>query len=232
MSRVGNEFDYQKVKLIAITKPVSDDFVESSTAENLISYCARVSNPSNQTNFDSAPNLLKYCMIHDHWSIFEMAHAVLEIQTTRDIGRQILRHRSFSFQEFSTRYAEVDQSLDFIREARLQDMKNRQNSIELNSEDLNHVSIASNFFISQQIVWDQAMKFYKQALKDGIAKEQARSLLPEGLTMSRMYMAGSLRSWIHYCALRMENGTQKEHIDIATKCYNILSQEFSFMKEV
>lgn len=225
-------FDYQKVKLIAITKPVSDDFVQNSTAENLISYCARVSNPSNQTNFDSAPKLLKYCMTHDHWSIFEMAHAVLEIQTTRDIGRQILRHRSFSFQEFSTRYAEVNQSLDFIREARLQDMKNRQNSIELNENDLNHASIASNFFISQQIVWDKAMKFYKQALEDGIAKEQARSLLPEGLTMSRMYMAGSLRSWIHYCTLRMENGTQKEHIDIATKCYEILSNEFPFMKEI
>ena len=224
-------FDYQKVKLIGITKPVSDDFVMNSSAENLISYCARVSNPSNQTNYDSAPKLLKYCMNNDHWSIFEMVNIVMEIQTTRDIGRQILRHRSFSFQEFSTRYAEVDGNLDFIREARLQDTKNRQNSIELDNT-VEHASLASNFFISQQIVWDKAIKFYKQALSEGIAKEQARSLLPEGLTMSRMYMNGTLRSWIHYCNLRMENGTQKEHIDIATKCYNILVEEFPFMKEI
>ncbi len=224
-------FDYQKVKLIGITKPVSDDFVMNSSAENLISYCARVSNPSNQTNYDSAPKLLKYCMNNDHWSIFEMVNIVMSIETTRDIGRQILRHRSFSFQEFSTRYAEVDGNLDFIREARLQDTKNRQNSIELN-DTVEHASIASNFFISQHIVWDKAIKFYKQALSEGIAKEQARSLLPEGLTMSRMYMNGTLRSWIHYCNLRMENGTQKEHIDIATKCYNILVEEFPFMKEI
>jgi thymidylate synthase (FAD) len=161
-----------------------------------------------------------------HWSPFEMVHIVMEIQTTRDIGRQILRHRSFSFQEFSQRYAEV-QEMSEPREARLQDTKNRQNSIETDNNDLQN-----SWNLVQNEMLLAAKTYYDWAIKNGIAKELARAVLPEGLTMSRMYMSGSLRSWIHYCELRMANGTQKEHRELATQCWNIITEQFPSLKTV
>lgn len=213
------------VKLIGITKPVGLDFVRDATAENLIAYCARVSNPANQENPD-AERLLKYCIKNSHWSIFEMVHVVMEINATRDIARQILRHRSFSFQEFSQRYAEVQEMSD-PRETRLQDNKNRQNSIETDDQDLQ-----KTWRMKQHQIIHETNLAYKWAIQNGIAKEVARAVLPEGLTMSRMYMAGSLRSWIHYCDLRMTNGTQKEHREIATDCWNIIKREFPSLHSV
>ena len=216
------------VKLIAISKPVSDDFVQDSNAENLIAYCARVSNLSNQNNSETAEKLLKYCMKNQHWSIFEMAHLVMEVNTTRDIARQILRHRSFSFQEFSQRYAYADASqLGFtVREARLQDKKNRQNSIETTDEDLQRT-----WRLKQDQLLHESKLAYKWAIDNGIAKEQARSILPEGNTNSRLYLSGTLRTWYHYCQLRMGEGTQKEHREIAKECWNILCDQFKFLKE-
>lgn len=213
-------FEHQKVRLIGVTKGELD-------GEDIISYCARVSNPKNQENFDTAPKLLKYLMNNSHWSPMEMVSITLEIETTRDIGRQILRHRSFSFQEFSQRYAEKLERFpsDDYRECRLQDTKNRQNSIDTNDDML-----AANWLAAQIKVENAAKAAYEWALANGIAKEQARVVLPEGLTMSRMYMAGTLRSWIHYCELRRGNGTQKEHRDIAEKCWKILQNEFPFLK--
>lgn len=220
-------FDYQKVKLVAITKPVIE---ECENAQDLIAYCARVSNPANQTNTDTAAKLLKYCIDHQHWSIFEMVHAVIEINTTRDIARQILRHRSFSFQEFSQRYADASQ-LGFVnRDTRLQDTKNRQNSIHIDHYNDEHESLNRSWQMKQEQLQHETMLAYKWALDNGVAKEQARAVLPEGMTMSRMYMTGSLRSWITYCNLRMANGTQLEHQDVAEKCWTILSKEFDFMK--
>ena len=218
------------VKLIGVTKPTivtsaGDGEGDSVTAEQLIAYCARVSNPANQDNPDSE-KLLKYLVKNKHWSPFEMVHVIMEIQTTRDIGRQILRHRSFSFQEFSQRYAAVQEMSD-PREARLQDQKNRQNSIETDNDKLTEVWEAY-----QRNVIRYARTTYDWAIKNGIAKEQARIILPEGLTMSRMYMSGSLRSWIHYCELRMGNGTQKEHREIATQCWNIITEQFPSLKNV
>lgn len=220
-------FDYQKVKLVALTQPTPEMMLTFTDASGLISYCARVSNPKNQTNLDTAGKLLSYCIRNQHWSVFEMAHAVMEIETTRDIARQILRHRSFSFQEFSQRYAAVDTSSFSLREARLQDSKNRQNSIETKDK-----ALSSAWEQLQHDVLYHVKHAYQWAIDNGIAKEQARSVLPEGLTMSKMYMSGSLRSWIHYCQLRMQNGTQKEHIDIAEKCWEVLSKEFLFLKEL
>ena len=214
------------VKLIGVTKPtlkVEDDL--NMSAEGLIAYCARVSNPANQDNPDSE-RLLKYLVKNKHWSPFEMVHIVMEIQTTRDIGRQILRHRSFSFQEFSQRYAEV-QEMSEPREARLQDTKNRQNSIETDNDDLQN-----SWNLVQNEMLLAAKTYYDWAIKNGIAKEVARSVLPEGLTMSRMYMSGTLRSWIHYCELRMANGTQKEHRELATQCWNIITEQFPSLKTV
>ena len=214
------------VRLIGVTQPnitIFDDLKLS--AEGLIAYCARVSNPANQDNPDSE-KLLKYLVKHKHWSPFEMVHLVMEIQTTRDIARQILRHRSFSFQEFSQRYAEV-QNMSEPREARLQDQKNRQNSIETENTDL----IAQWEKIQNDLMVNST-KAYVWAIENGIAKEQARVVLPEGLTQSRMYMSGSLRSWIHYCELRMGNGTQKEHREIATQCWEIITKEFPSLKNV
>ena len=211
------------VRLVSITKPTDDDL---ETPEELVAYCARVSNPSNQLNNETASKLLDYCRRHDHWSIFEMVDATMEIECARDIGRKILRHRTFNFQEFSQRYAEAQ---DFTwREPRLQDQKNRQNSISGVDHDTER--------LWQEIQTDVlilAKKHYKWALGNGIAKEVARTILPEGLTMSRMYMKGSLRSWIHYCDLRMGNGTQKEHRLIAEKCWEILHKAFPtvFKKE-
>jgi thymidylate synthase (FAD) len=199
--------------------------IPQMTAEQLIAYCARVSNPANQDNPDSE-RLLKYLVKNKHWSPFEMVHIVMEINTTRDIARQILRHRSFSFQEFSQRYAEV-QEMSAPREARLQDTKNRQNSIETQDEE-----IGDNWYSWQEEVLDMSERAYHWAIANGIAKEVARSVLPEGLTNSRMYMSGSLRSWIHYCELRMGNGTQKEHRLIAEQCWNVIIEQFPSLKNV
>lgn len=211
------------VKLVAMTKPMIEGV---ETPEQFIAYCARVSNPSNQLNNETAEKLLTYCVKNKHWSIFETVNIVLEIQTTRDIARQILRHRSFSFQEFSQRYAAVAE-MSKPREARLQDTKNRQNSIETDD-------VATQEWWQEEQEWliSKIEKFYQQALNDGIAKEVARCILPEGLTMSRMYMSGSLRSWIHYCELRMGNGTQKEHRLIAEQCWNVIVEQFPSLKTV
>lgn len=209
-------FDYQNVKLVCISEPKVEGV---KTIDEFIAYVARVSNPGNQLNTETAPKLLNYLMRNKHWSPFEMVHICMEVKTTRDIGRQILRHGSFKFQEFSQRYAQVTEST--LREVRLQDSKNRQNSIETDDDNL------GNLWMSYQdqvrIVSDSA---YKWALEHGIAKEQARVVLPEGMTMSTLYMAGSLRSWIHYCQLRCSNGTQKEHQDIALKAWDILKGWF------
>jgi thymidylate synthase (FAD) len=188
-------------------------------AQGLIAYCARVSNPANQENSET-DKLLSYMIRNQHWSPFEMVNVVMEIETTRDIARQILRHRSFSFQEFSQRYAEVTE-MHPPREARLQDTKNRQNSIEVDDEELQGLwdDIQLNLLLD-------AEEAYKWAIENGIAKEQARVVLPEGLTMSRMYMNGTLRSWMHYVELRCGNGTQKEHREIAEACKEILVKEF------
>ena len=210
-----------KVKLVGITKPINQDYGE--TTEDIVSYCARVSNPKNQKNFTTSSKLLSYMIREGHWSPFEMVHLTIEIETTRDIARQILRHRSFAFQEFSQRYADPTKELKFVdREARLQDPTNRQNSIELDTDsDLHHA-----WKQEQLNVVSSAMDTYTWAIKNGIAKEQARAVLPEGLIISRLYMSGNLRSWIHYCQLRMGHGTQLEHIKIAKKCWDILKEEF------
>lgn len=221
-------FEYQKVKLIAVTKPLN----LAQSAEDLISYCARVSNPSNQENFATSSRLLKYCIEHEHWSIFEMVNVILEIETTRDIGRQILRHKSFSFQEFSQRYADATQLGFTNRDTRLQDTKNRQKSIELDHHDAEHNRLDSLWRLKQGEVLKETRNAYQWALDNGIAKEQARAILPEGLTMSRMYMNGTLRSYIHWCTIRMGHETQKEHRDIAEKAWDILCEEFQFLKDL
>tara|TARA_S200002703_G_C3781052_1_gene240675 strand:- start:1093 stop:1671 length:579 start_codon:yes stop_codon:yes gene_type:complete len=183
---------------------------------------ARVSNPSNQNNFEDSEKLIRYLIQNKHWSPFEMVHVVMEIHTTRDIARQILRHRSFSFQEFSQRYANPVESLSHqLREARLQDNKNRQNSIESDDEGLQ-----SEWEMKQTSVMNNATEAYEWAIKQGIAKEQARAVLPEGMMESRLYMAGSLRSWIHYCELRRSNGTQKEHMEVAEQCWSEIERTF------
>lgn len=209
-------------KIIAITNPLIEGV---TTAEELIAYAARVSNPSNQMNTETSEKLLRYCIKHSHFSVFEMVNVVMEINTTRDIARQILRHRSFSFQEFSQRYADPTKDLGFVtREARLQDTKNRQNSVEVDDEDLQQ-----EFNHRQRFLIEQAKETYEWAIDNGIAKEQARAVLPEGLTCSRMYMNGTLRSWIHFCELRMGNGTQKEHREVATSAWNELAVYFKFL---
>jgi len=213
-----------QVRLIAFTQPIELEGVQ--TGEELVAYCARVSNPANQANHETAPRLLNYLVRNQHWSPFEMAHAVIEIQTTRDIARQILRHRSFSFQEFSQRYAAVTDNL-VIREARMQDSANRQNSIE-----------TENFALSdwwerkQGFLASVALEVYQEALVQGVAKEVARAVLPEGMTPSRLYMAGSVRSWIHYIQLRTGNGTQKEHREIAIMCKLALLHVMPSLAEV
>lgn len=224
------------VKLIAATEPRIQIPVDDQGTfrllgkESFIAYCARVSNPANQDNPDSE-KLLKYLVKHKHWSPFEMVHIVMEIQTTRDIGRQILRHRSFSFQEFSQRYAAVAEMSE-PREARWQDPKNRQNSIDPDLDNTINQNIITDWEWRQEALLEASLQSYQWALDHGIAKEQARAILPEGLTMSRMYMSGSLRSWIHYCELRMGNGTQKEHREIATQCWNIITEQFPSLKNV
>ncbi len=212
-----------KVKLVSYSQP-SKEFQEMGIgdAQDLIAFCARVSNPSNQLNAETSEKLIRYLINHSHWSPLEMVTACLEIETTRDIARQILRHRSFSFQEFSQRYADPTKDLDFVvRETRLQDKKNRQNSIKSENKDLN-----IEWEKRQKQVIDSAIENYKWAVEHGIAKEQARAVLPEGNTISRLYMNGTLRSWIHYIQLRASHGTQKEHTEIAKACAEVISKIF------
>jgi thymidylate synthase (FAD) len=215
-------------KIIAVTQPLLNNDNGPLTVDEFIAYVARVSNPSNQNNTLTAPKLLRYLAKHKHWSPFEMVDVVMEINTTRDIGRQILRHRSFSFQEFSQRYADPTKDMGFVtREARLQDTKNRQNSI------VNDQSIAlNNDWDNLQLeLREHAEVVYNWAIENGIAKEQARAVLPEGLIMSRMYMKGSLRSWIHYCQVRMDPSTQKEHRDIAADAWYQITEHFPSLKD-
>lgn len=216
------------IQLVSYSQPtVEFRDMGISDAQELVAYCARVSNPANQLNTETSEKLIRYLIKHQHWSPLEMVSACIEITTTRDIARQILRHRSFSFQEFSQRYADPTQELNFVlREARLQDEKNRQNSIEVQDDML-------------QIEWERAQKrvlfavrdAYEWARKNGIAKEQARAVLPEGLTESRLYMNGTLRSWIHFIELRSGNGTQKEHREIARTCASVIAQVFPMSAE-
>jgi thymidylate synthase (FAD) len=194
-------------------------------AQELVAFCARVSNPANQTNTDTSEKLIRYLIKHRHWSPLEMVSACLEIETTRDIARQILRHRSFSFQEFSQRYAVADLGIE-LKEARLQDTKNRQNSIETDDADL-----ATRWILKQQRAADVAQDSYNWAIQHGIAKEQARAVLPEGLTVSRLYMQGTLRSWLHYIELRSGPETQKEHREVAEACAQALESIFPMVKE-
>ena len=209
-----------EVNLIGITKPSA--YTECTTANELVAWAARVSNPSNQNNTATAPKLVQYLIKNHHWSPLEMVHVSMEIRTTRDIARQILRHRSFSFQEFSQRYADPTKDLGFVvREARLQDAKNRQNSIEVDDARL-----AEEWSMRQIAATDAALDAYNWAIYNGIAKEQARAVLPEGNTESVMIMAGSLRSWIHYCELRMDKATQKEHREVAELCWLIIGAHF------
>lgn len=213
-------------KIIAVTEPIVDGV---KTVDEFIAYVARVSNPSNQMNTETAPKLLKYLAKHKHWSPFEMVNIVMEIETTRDIARQILRHRSFSFQEFSQRYADPTSDLGFqTREARLQDHKNRQNSIEL---DENSKLLKQRWEQEQKNIIDQVKLSYEWAMRNGIAKEQARAILPEGNTVSRMYMNGTLRSWIHYCQLRCGPETQKEHREVAYSAWYEISNKFPSLKD-
>jgi len=215
-----------KARLIAYSQPIKDEIIGLDDVQDLIAYCARVSNPSNQLNQETAPKLLNYLSKHSHWSPFEMANATLEIETTRDIARQMLRHRSFAFQEFSQRYADI-RDLDskmVVRKARLQDPKNRQNSVMTDD-----VSLHMAWEVHQRKVWNEAMKSYAWAIENGIAKEQARALLPEGNTPSRLYMQGSIRSWIHYVELRSSNGTQQEHMEIAIACAEAITKIFPSM---
>ena len=215
------------VKLVSFTVPCTDDLPLDSDVLDLIAYCARVSNPSNQQNTDTSDKLIKYLVKHKHWSPFEMANATLEIETTRDIARQILRHRSFTFQEFSQRYADPTKDLSFtLREARLQDTKNRQNSIETDDVRLNE---DWNWYQRQAL--DAARKAYQWAIDRGIAKEVARAVLPEGLTMSRMYVNGSIRSWIHYLEVRTDIATQKEHREVAMACAKAIAEIFPMITE-
>lgn len=211
----------QAVTLVCVSQPRLPEF-PNMTAEELIAYCARVSNPANQGNMETGPKLIRYLLKNKHWSPLEMVSMTLEINTTRDIARQILRHRSFSFQEFSQRYADPTKDLEFrTKEARLQDTKNRQNSTKTTDKKL-----AKEWEDRQKGAILRAQTTYEWAIKNGIAKEQARAILPEGCTMSRLYMAGSIRSWVHYCDLRRGNGTQLEHREIAESCWTIMQQEF------
>jgi len=215
------------VKLVSFTVPCTDDLPLDSDILDLIAYCARVSNPSNQQNIGTSDKLIKYLVKYKHWSPFEMANATLEIETTRDIARQILRHRSFTFQEFSQRYADPVKDLSFeYREARLQDTKNRQNSIETDDKELQR-----SWERMQQNVIGEAKLAYNWAIQNGIAKEVARAVLPEGLTMSRMYVNGTIRSWLHYIDIRSDVATQKEHREIAMACAKAIAEIFPMVTE-
>jgi len=210
-----------KVKLISYSKPTDED----QSLQDVVAYCARVSNPANQMNTETNERLIRYLMKHQHWSPLEMVSICLEIETTRDIARQILRHRSFSFQEFSQRYAIADLGFE-PKEARLQDYKNRQNSLETDD-----IQLQEDWKKQQENVTVAAQTAYTWAINNGIAKEQARSVLPEGITISRMYMNGTLRSWVHYIQLRTEGGTQKEHRDVAYACALAIQPIFPMIME-
>jgi thymidylate synthase (FAD) len=227
-----SEGSNMQVKLVSYSQP-SDEFKEMGieNAQDLVAFCARVSNPSNQFNSETSEKLIKYLINNQHWSPLEMVSVCLSITTTRDIARQILRHRSFSFQEFSQRYADPVKELDFvIREARLQDEKNRQNSIALDKESDGHCILNGTWKNKQERVIEAAKEAYKWAIDNGIAKEQARAVLPEGSTESKLYMNGTLRSWIHYCSLRMGNGTQKEHTEVAKQCAVEITKVFPIIQ--
>ena len=222
------------VKLVSYSKP-SQEFMDDgiTNAQELIAFCARVSNPSNQMNKETSEKLIKYLIKHAHWSPLEMVSACLEIDTTRDIAHQIVRHRSFSFQEFSQRYADPAEfgNQFVLREARLQDTKNRQNSVALGNtqQDMN---LINDWESQQQKVIDAAKEAYDWAIENGIAKEQARAVLPEGCTKTRLYMNGTLRSWVHYIELRGANGTQKEHMEIAHACAKVIAEIFPLAEEL
>lgn len=233
--------DEMNVKLIsysqqAIDADKQDEFeFDLPNLQDLVAYCARVSNPSNQANSETSERLIKYLIKHKHWSPLEMVSACIEVETTRDIARQLLRHRSFSFQEFSQRYADPTAELDdafVLREARLQDTKNRQNSVEFDMSDEKQRLLAYEWERAQKRVLYAVKKEYEWAIKNGIAKEQARAVLPEGLTVSRLYVNGTLRSWIHYIDLRDGNGTQKEHAEIARACAEVIAKVFPIIKSI
>ena len=217
------------VRMVSYSKPSQEMFNEGLLdVQELVAFCARVSNPSNQFNTETSEKLIKYLIKHQHWSPLEMVSACLEIETTRDIARQILRHRSFSFQEFSQRYADPTKDLSFVlREARLQDTKNRQNSVENTN-----LALAAWWEERQKRVIKEANEAYAWAIENGIAKEQARAVLPEGLTVSRLYMNGTLRSWIHFIELRSANGTQKEHQEVARQCAKVIAEVFPLANEL
>jgi len=217
-----------KVELISYSQPESY-FAENTT--ELVAFCARVSNPGNQSNKETSEKLIRYLIKNQHWSPLEMVNMCLEIETTRDIARQMLRHRSFSFQEFSQRYADPTKDLSFVlREARLQDPKNRQNSVALDGT-LGQALLGDEWKLKQKELIAHALQVYEWAVAKGIAKEQARAVLPEGNTVSRLYVNGTLRSWLHYIQLRSANGTQKEHIEIAKKCAEVISKVFPMISE-
>ena len=233
--------DEMNVKLIsysqqAIDADKQDEFeFDLPNLQDLVAYCARVSNPSNQANSETSEKLIKYLIKHKHWSPLEMVSACIEVETTRDIARQLLRHRSFSFQEFSQRYADPTAELDdafVLREARMQDTKNRQNSVELDMSDEKQRLLAYEWERAQKRVLYAVKKEYEWAIKNGIAKEQARAVLPEGLTVSRLYMNGTLRSWIHFIELRSANGTQKEHQEVARECAKVIAEVFPLANEL
>ena len=217
------------VRMVSYSKPSEEMFKEGLVdVQELVAFCARVSNPSNQFNTETSEKLIKYLIKHQHWSPLEMVSACLEIETTRDIARQILRHRSFSFQEFSQRYADPTKDLSFVlREARLQDTKNRQNSVENTN-----LALATWWEERQKRVIREAEEAYAWAIDNGIAKEQARAVLPEGLTVSRLYMNGTIRSWIHFIELRSANGTQKEHQEVARQCAKVIAEVFPLANEL
>ena len=217
------------VRMVSYSKPSEEMFEEGLVdVQELVAFCARVSNPSNQFNTETSEKLIKYLIKHQHWSPLEMVSACLEIETTRDIARQILRHRSFSFQEFSQRYADPTKDLSFVlREARLQDTKNRQNSVENTN-----LALAAWWEERQKRVIKEAEEAYAWAIENGIAKEQARAVLPEGLTVSRLYMNGTLRSWIHFIEFRSANGTQKEHQEVARQCAKVIAEVFPLANEL
>ena len=218
-----------KVKLMGYTQTVPETFIGIDNLQDFVAYCARVSNPANQMSSATAEKLIKYLIKHKHWSPLEMVSATMEIETTRDIARQLLRHRSFSFQEFSQRYADpADMDGVFeTSEARLQDTKNRQNSIETDDAELQ-----AQWNIVQEAVIQEAEEAYEWAIENGIAKEQARKVLPEGLTLSRLYVNGTLRSWVHYIELRSANGTQKEHMELAKACGQAITKVFPLVKDL
>lgn len=223
------------VQLVSYSKPTEAFENEGiNDVQELIAFCARVSNPSNQINTETSEKLIKYLIKHAHWSPLEMASACLEIDTTRDIAHQIVRHRSFSFQEFSQRYAKPDDMGDarVLRDARFQDPKNRQNSIDLDPNNEQHLRLNEDFRMKQAELYSQAQKIYSWAIENGIAKEQARVVLPEGNTKTRLYMNGTLRSWIHYIELRGANGTQKEHMEIAHACAKVIAKIFPLANDL